>query len=153
MADDAPKLQIDSDWKKQAQEEKEKLAKQVDKPAAEAGAAAAGGAVGPEGLPPASFAELLEMLGSQALFFLGQIADPQTGKAVLSPPLAKHYIDLIGILEEKTKGNLTPEEKGHLDQLLYEARMIYVQVGSAGVGAAGRGPRPARPGQPPKPAK
>lgn len=133
MADE-PKLQIDSDWKKQAQEEKERLSQQVDKPAEEGKAApgaAPGGAVGPEGLPPATFAELLAMLGTQAFMFLGEIPDPNTGQPVLSPPLAKHYIDLLAVLEEKTKGNLSAEEKTHLDQLLYESRMRYVQVGNA----------------------
>jgi hypothetical protein len=152
MADEEPKLHIDSDWKKQAAQEKERLAAEVDKPAATAGTTGAAGAgaeapVGPEGLPPPSFQEIVAMLGTQAFMFLGEIADPQTGQAMLSPPLAKHYIDLLGILDEKTKGNLSPDEKKQIDQLLYEARMHYVQVASSMSGMRPRGPRPTKPGK------
>ena len=149
MVDEEPKLQIDSDWKKQAAQEKERLAAEVDKPAAAAAAAGPAegieGPVGPEGLPPPSFQEIVAMLGTQAFMFLGEIADPQTGQAMLSPPLAKHYIDLIGILDAKTKGNLSAEEKKQIDQLLYEARMRYVQIASGMSGMGPRGPRPAKP--------
>jgi hypothetical protein len=141
MADEEPKLQIDSDWKKQAAQEKERLAAEVDKPAPAAAGQPAGaeGPVGPEGLPPPSFQEIVAMLGTQAFMFLGEIADPQTGQAMLSPPLAKHYIDLLSVLDEKTKGNLSADEKKQIDQLLYEARMRYVQIAS---GTSGMGPRP-----------
>ncbi len=154
MADEAPKLQIDSDWKKQAQQEKERLTAEVErKPAASAkpgiptsrdSGEQPQAAVGPEGLPVPSFQEIVETLGMQALTFLGQVADPATGRAVVSLPLAKHFIDVLGVLEDKTRGNLSADEKKHLDQMLYEARMIYVQLASGGVGAQ-RQPRPSPP--------
>jgi hypothetical protein len=151
MADE-PKLQIDSDWKKQAAAEKERLAAEVEKKSPQpatpeqaaagragsagrdgpssAPASAAPGVAGPEGLPPPSFQEIIGIIGTQAFMFLGEIADPQTGQGMISPPLAKHYIDLLAVLESKTKGNLTADEKSQLDQLLYEARMRYVQIAS-----------------------
>lgn len=148
-----PKFQIDSDWKAQAAAEKERLAAEVEKKTPPRGGTAPtpapgepigqpAAAVGPEGLPPPSFQEILGILGTQAFMFLGEIADPQSGQAMLSPPLAKHYIDLLAILEAKTRGNLTEDEKSQLDQLLYEARMRYVQVAS---GMSGLPPH-ARPG-------
>ena len=54
--------------------------------------------------------------------------DPKTKRRYVDLDLAKHHIDILGLLEEKTKGNLTDEEKKLLDQALYEVRMQYVQI-------------------------
>ena len=137
-----PSLHIDTDWKKQAQEEKKRLAEQEQKKAADAAAAAPppppgqGRAVPGSGrgrsareLPPASFAALVNTLLTQALFYLGDLA-PQGGEPVLNLDMAKHQIDTLSLLEEKTKGNLTEEEQRLLDSALYEGRMRYVQVAS-----------------------
>ncbi len=113
MAEDK-KIIIDDDWKNQAQAEKEKLAEQTEKPG-EAGA----GPEGERGLPPASFTTLVSSLVTQIFYALGGIEDPQTGKRYLDLALAKHHVDMLSVLEEKTKGNLTPEEKKLLDQALY----------------------------------
>jgi hypothetical protein len=119
------KIIIDDDWKNQAQAEKEKLAEQAEKPG-EGGAAA--GAGGERELPPATFSTLISSLVTQIFYSLGGIEDPQTGKRYLDLALAKHHIDMLVVLEEKTKNNLTPEEKKLLDQALYEGRMQYVQI-------------------------
>jgi len=65
---------------------------------------------------------------------LGMLAAP--GGQPLPPNLemAKHFIDLLQVLEDKTKGNLTPEEKGLLDQVLYEMRMTFVQIAGGATG-------------------
>lgn len=79
-------------------------------------------------LPPPSFSLLVHSLSLQALAALGQWPDP-SGKAV--PPRldrAKHTIDLLGILEEKTRGNLTSEEASLLERLLHELRLAYVEA-------------------------
>ncbi len=123
MAEDK-KIIIDDDWKNQAQAEKEKLSEQVDKPA-EGGV---GGPEGERGLPPASFTTLISSLVTQIFYSLGGIEDPQTGKRYLDLGLAKHHIDMLSVIEEKTKNNLTPDEKKLLDQALYETRMQYVQI-------------------------
>jgi hypothetical protein len=117
-----PKLVVDSDWKQEARAEKERLEK-ADAPRRPAPAEHA--------MPPADVQELIRMLASQALLYLGAIADPQTGRAILAPELAKYNIDLLGVLEEKTKGNLTPEELTLLQRSLYELRMSYAEVGRA----------------------
>ena len=124
MAEDK-KIIIDDDWKNQAQAEKEKLSEQVEKPA-EGGAA--GGPEGERGLPPASFTTLISSLVTQIFYSLGGIEDPQTGKRYLDLGLAKHHIDMLTVIEEKTKNNLTADEKKLLDQALYETRMQYVQI-------------------------
>ena len=135
MAEEQPSLHIDTDWKKQAQEEKRKLAEQEQKKAAEAQAAAPpkGRSAAPgrqtREVPPASFASLVNSLLTQALFYLGDLA-PQGSEPMLNLDMAKHQIDTLSVLEEKTKGNLTPEEQRLIDSALYEARMRYVGVAS-----------------------
>jgi hypothetical protein len=122
MTDAEPKLHIDSDWKAQAQAEKEKLA------AAEAKVEAAKGERGADELPPADFRGLVGMLASQAIMGLGAMQDPKTGRVVIDLEGARFSIDLLGMLDEKTKGNLTPEEAEELGQILGELRSRYVQI-------------------------
>lgn len=138
MAEETPSLHIDTDWKKQAQEEKRRLAEQEQKKAAEAQSApppppgrrsaAPGPRTGRE-VPQPSFAALVTSLLTQALFYLGDLA-PQGAEPVVNLDMAKYQIDLLAILEEKTRGNLTEEEQRVLDNALYEARMRYVSVAS-----------------------
>lgn len=130
-----PKIVVDEDWKAQAEAEKQRLA-EAEETAGEAGAAAAPGE--PRELPPASFATLVSSQVTQILFALGAFADPQ-GRRYRNMDLAKHHIDTLAVLEEKTKGNLTGEEKQLLDNALYEVRMAYVQAaqGPVGPGAGG----------------
>ncbi len=127
-----PKIIVDSDWKSQAQAEKQRLAakEQQAKPAA---ALAGAGAPGPEGeeYGPADFVELVRLLASQALLYLGAIPDPQTGRALLAPDMAKFNIDLLGILEQKTKGNLSEQESKVLTSTLYELRLQFVEISKA----------------------
>ena len=119
---DKPKIIIDDDWKTQAQAEKEKLAEEVDSGAEEAGAG------GPRELPPASFTTLVSQFATQAILCLGGMEDPRTKRRYVDLDLAKHHIDMLAVLEEKTKGNLSDEEAKLLDQVLYETRMQYVQI-------------------------
>jgi hypothetical protein len=59
---------------------------------------------------------------------MGRLPDPVEGHPVVRPDLAKHYVDLLGMLEEKTKGNLTPEESEMLGDVLHELRMAFVMT-------------------------
>lgn len=79
-------------------------------------------------LGAASLMNLIAGLGSQALIHMGAIAEPGKGEPEVNLPAAKYTIDLLGALEEKTKGNLSEEEKRHLEGMLYELRMRYVSV-------------------------
>ncbi|NBC11496.1 MAG: DUF1844 domain-containing protein [Planctomycetes bacterium] len=143
MSEEGPKIQIDSDWKAEAQREKERLAQQAKAKAqtqAPAGAAAADDAAGAPGsrpsagtreLPPANFETLMSLLASQALMYLGAYADPRTGQPMVELDVARHHIDLLAVLEEKTRGNLEDEEARSLASMLYELRSRYVQVANA----------------------
>ncbi len=146
MADETPPpegdktIHVDADWKREAQAEKERLARQAEEaraagaaggaPGAAGGAAgAAAGAAGDEGeLPPADFLGLVNMLATQALVFMSDQRHPQTGQSMQRLDLAKYHVDLLGVLEEKTRGKLTPEEQTTLDNVLYELRMAYVSA-------------------------
>jgi hypothetical protein len=128
---DSPKIHIDSDWKAQAQAEKEKLAAQSSQPADAADSADAGG------LPPASLESLISMLASQALLALGAIPDPRSGQRYLSLDLARHYIDLLTVIEQKTKGNLDEQEQDMVSGTLYELRQRYIHMASSAATAAG----------------
>jgi hypothetical protein len=149
MAEEQPSLHIDTDWKKQAQEEKRKLAEAEKQrqqasaapapsappgapgsaPTSARAAAAARGTGGARELPPPSFATLVQSIVTQILFYLGDLS-ARGGEPSLNLDMAKHQIDTLGILEEKSKGNLTEEEQHLLDAALYETRMRYVAVAS-----------------------
>ena len=125
---DAPKIIVDDDWKAQAQAEKEKLAEQVEKQGESPAAGPAGEEGGRPELPPASFATLINSIMTQTIFALGGMEDPQTKRRYVDLDLAKHHIDTLSVLETKTRGNLSDEEKKLLDRALYETRMQYVQI-------------------------
>ncbi|MEQ9460142.1 MAG: DUF1844 domain-containing protein [Phycisphaeraceae bacterium] len=140
MADgeEAPKIIIDSDWKAQAQADKQKLAEQAKAKESEKGAGAAGAPGGPEGIPPASFETLLSSIATQALMSLGAFMDRRTGQPIPADlEVAKFHIDLLGVLEEKTKGNLSKEESEILTGTLHELRSHFVQQATGGAGAGG----------------
>ncbi len=77
-------------------------------------------------LPEISFASFIISLSSSALYLLGDIPDSATNKTQRNLTLAKQTIDILGLLKEKTVGNLTREESQMLESLLYDLRMRYV---------------------------
>ncbi len=79
-------------------------------------------------LPELNFATLVFSLSSSALVHLGKVPDPATGEPRPDLPLAKQTIDLLALLQEKTKGNLEEEEDKLLVGILYDLRMTYVQA-------------------------
>ena len=79
-------------------------------------------------LPKINFATFIFSLNSSVLMHLGVIDDPATGKKVKNLPIAKQTIDILGMLEEKTQGNLTEDEAKMLKNILYDLRMIYVKL-------------------------
>ncbi|MGA2583453.1 MAG: DUF1844 domain-containing protein [Tepidisphaeraceae bacterium] len=137
MPDEKPTIHIDNDWKRQAQEEKKRLAEKEAKPPAIATPAAPSVAPSPataarpgaRAMPPASFAALINSMLTQVLYYLGDLT-ARGGEPQINLDMAKHQIDTLGVLEEKTRGNLTEEEKKLLDTALYEVRMRYVSVAS-----------------------
>jgi len=78
-------------------------------------------------LPEINFATFIFSLNSSVLVHLGVINDPATGQKVKNLAIAKQTIDIMGMLEEKTQGNLTEDEESMLKNILYDLRMIYVK--------------------------
>jgi hypothetical protein len=140
MADqEGPKIIVDTDWKSQAQAEKERLAA-AEKAKAPPPRPAAPGAPAPHPgaapgeeheMPQASFEELVRMLATQALLYLGAFPDPESGRRVVSLELAQFNIDMLSMVEDKTRNNLAEPEQQFLTRMLYELRMQYAEISKA----------------------
>jgi hypothetical protein len=83
-------------------------------------------------VPEMTFSAFVISLTTQALMHLGEIADPQHPDVGRDLPAAKQMIDLLGILSDKTKGNLDTAEEQLLGDMLYDLRMRYVELSRAG---------------------
>jgi hypothetical protein len=106
---DESKKNVDESWKETAQKEKDNLKKE-------------GKFIPPE--PDFNF--FITTLALQASIFLGQVPNPVTNKKEEDLTQAKFLIDTLGMLKDKTKANLTEEETGLLEGVLYELRLQYV---------------------------
>ena len=78
-------------------------------------------------LPEVNFPTFIMSLNASALFNLGIIEDPATGQSAKNLPMAKQTIDILSMLEEKTRGNLTKDEAEILKNILYDLRIAYVR--------------------------
>lgn len=85
----------------------------------------------PDAENPAGFASFVMSIASNAASSLGMIEHPVTHKREVDLELAKHWIDILGMLERKTKGNLAPQEEKILESLLADLRMQYVSLTSS----------------------
>jgi hypothetical protein len=117
---DKSRIIVDEDWKAQVEREKEAARKQATEPQAPE--------PGMGEMPPASLSLLISMFATEALMSLGQIPHPVSGKHEADLVQAKHLIDLLQVLEDKTKGNRDEEESAMLDGLLHELRLAFVAV-------------------------
>ncbi len=79
-------------------------------------------------LPTIDFATFVVSLSHSAALHLGEIPHPDTNQIEQNLAMAKQTIDLLGVLEEKTKGNLTGEEERLLHQVLFDLRMHFVEI-------------------------
>ena len=79
---------------------------------------------------PVTFSSFVISLGSSSLMLMGEQLDPRQSALPVNLPQAKEIIDLLSVLEEKTKGNLTAEEQTVLRDMLYALRMKYVTLAS-----------------------
>ena len=95
-----------------------------------AGRDAAG--VGAGSLPEITFSSFILGLSTQALMYLGEIASPQGDKPTVDLASARQMIDVLGVLEKKTSGNLEKDEEQLLDSMLFDLRMKYVQLAKKG---------------------
>ena len=78
-------------------------------------------------MPEVTFTAFVMSLNTSALFHLGDISDPVTAKKDQDLVLAKHTIDTLQLLEDKTKGNLSDDEQDLLKHVLYDLKMRYVE--------------------------
>jgi len=78
-------------------------------------------------LPEVNFANFIFSLVHSAMLAMGDLPDPSTGKKEKHFPMAKHVIDTIGMLQQKTQGNLTEEEQRLIDDSLFDLRIRYVE--------------------------
>ena len=103
---------VDEDWKRQIQQEKEKITEE-DR--------------GKKQIPEASFMLFISGLATQSYMLLGLVENPLTKKKEKDLNQAKYLIDILNILEEKTRGNLTKDEQDYFQSILYNLRMAYVE--------------------------
>jgi hypothetical protein len=85
----------------------------------------------PPGVAPPGFTDLLQSLQFSAMISLGMVQDPDGKRSPVDLPAAHDAIDMLGVLKEKTRGNLTAEEDGMLTEGLYVLRMSYIAAMNA----------------------
>ena len=132
--DESVKKRVDESWKDQAEREKRLSEQSAARPVQEPGGQAAADApqAAEESLQ-ARFDLFASGLAMEALIAMGDMPHPTTRKQATNLPQAKYLIDLLGVLEEKTKGNLSADETRLLKDALYQLRMRYLTK-SGGVG-------------------
>ncbi len=84
-----------------------------------------------DAMPPIDFNTFILSLASAALIDLGEVAGPDTQKHAPNLPMARHHIDLIAMLGDKTRGNLSGEEERLMHQVLYDLRMRFIRAAEA----------------------
>jgi len=109
-------VKSDEDWKAEAQREKDRLAEKAKAQEAR------------RRLPPPSFAGFIGDLGLQAMLAMGLVAVEGSPQPSRDLEAARYTIDILGVLQEKTRGNLGPEEKRHLDDLVHSLRINFVRA-------------------------
>ena len=76
----------------------------------------------------AEFLQFISGLAVQTLVHLGKMSNPMTNQSTVDLPNAKYSIDILAVLQEKTKGNLNPQENKYLQNVLRDLRLEYVAV-------------------------
>lgn len=112
----------------EAQENAPEIKEEAKPVAAAANPTAGAGEAPADELPEIDFSTFVISLSTQALFHLGEIANPQSGQPEVDIPVAKQMIDILGMLQEKTKNNLTPNESRLMGDILFDLRMKYVEA-------------------------
>jgi hypothetical protein len=128
---DEKKIIVDEDWKSRVAAEREAVERDSSPtpPRTPPGEVAAATGPAPP-FPPASFEMLVTTLATEAMIGLGQIPHPLTQKGHADRGQARYAIDMLEMLAEKTKGNLTPGEELGLGDLLHQLRMAFITMGA-----------------------
>lgn len=127
------KIIVDEDWKSQVEAERRAAAEaaqsgQTDR---QPGGQQPGGHEAPGTMPPASLDTLVSTLATEAMVSMGQLPHPATGHAAVNLDQARYFVDTLAVIQQKTQGNLTPEESQGLEAVLHQLRMLYVGVKNA----------------------
>jgi len=129
MSDPQSKIIVDDDWKAQVEKEKQLAAsgtpEEFSPPAAEPSEPSTVDYPAP---PDASFETLLTMLFTQGMAALGQVPGDDGKPMPINKPFAKHFIDTIEMLGEKTTGNLSEDETKMHAEIMHAMRITFVQV-------------------------
>jgi hypothetical protein len=128
MSEEEPQIIIDEGWKAQVQREKEVSLETVAEAPEAVDSPDASGDEQPEGaldMEQASFAALVGSLATQIMFALGLVADPNSGQVMVNLDAARYTLDILTVLEEKTKGNLSDEELEMLTQTSSELEQAF----------------------------
>lgn len=120
---DDKKIIIDEDWKEQAQKEKEELAKETETKETEEEQVQE-----KREMPTADFSGLVSMLTTQAFFALGLIRSEEDKDQSPDLQMAKYNIDMLDVIEQKSKGNLNEDEEKLISGALHQLRMAFVKV-------------------------
>lgn len=136
MPEDEPKIIIDEGWKAQVERERElarlkaeeagETPESPESPEATVAPESAGDGDVDQQEEPASFESLIGSLATQCMFALGVIAPEGSERVMVDLNQAKYLIDLLEILRDKTKGNLSPAEEGALREALAELQRVFV---------------------------
>ncbi len=79
-------------------------------------------------MPEVTFSTFVMSLNTSVLYHLGELPDPESGEKLVNLDLARHAIDTLVVLEQKTKGNLTDEEAELMRNILYDVKMRFVNA-------------------------
>ena len=135
-------VSADEDWKQKVKAEDAALEQKLKEDAAQESESEAGQAadeapssetkgaqtpVDETAFPPADFSMMVATFSTQAMLALGMFPNPATNKIETNLNLARHCIDMLRVVEEKTKGNLEPDETNLLDTTLHQLRMVFVE--------------------------
>jgi hypothetical protein len=131
MADNAgnseKKLYVDEDWKSQVEREKNEATRTSQgETAPETAAKSSSSADSNAPLPPADLSFLIGTLYLQGAMALGLLPNPISNKSETDRQRAKHAIDLLTVLQQKTEGNRTADESAELEGVLHQLRLAYV---------------------------
>jgi hypothetical protein len=143
VTDEEKRIIIDENWKEKVQREKEELQRKLEEEKAKK---SAGGSASTEEAGTPSFETIVGILTTDAMLALGVIAPQGAQQVIIDLEQAQFFIDLLMILREKTKGNLTPEEEGILNSSIAQLQEIYLvrtqQYHEAQLRQAGLKPEP-----------
>lgn len=120
--EDGPQIVVDDDWKARVAAEKEEAARaaKADSPKKEADQ--------PRELPKPTFEILVSTYSTQAMMALGFFPDPATGKSEANRPLARHLIDMLAVIQDVSKGNLSDDQAEMLESVLHQLRLAFVNA-------------------------